>query len=150
MTPALRFHGLVFETAKAYPHEILTIPIKIGEHFMRKRSERMQDYKKPCEQEIEKLKSKKGSNDPEELYWGAMRYSELGLNDCLSNEEMDKRVTSSLQKAITIKSDFGPAYFELAKQHLHMDRIKQALATADRGYKASHYKGCLDFLMQIG
>lgn len=150
MRPTLRFHGFIFETTKVYPEETLIVPIKIGDHFMREQSERMQGYKELCDKEIRELKKRIKFKDHQELYWGAMRYSELGLNDCLSNEEMDKGVVSLLQKAISIKPDFGSAYFELAKQHLHMNRIKEALAVANKGYKVSYYKGCLDFIEQIG
>jgi hypothetical protein len=116
---------------------------------MRKMEDRRRGYKALCDQEIQALKSKEGTNDPAELYWNARRYSELGLSDCLSPEEMDKRVVSLLQRAIELKEDFGPAYFDLARQNLYMDRTDEALEIATKGHKKSHYEACLKFIQEI-
>ncbi|OGJ21340.1 hypothetical protein A3K73_01190 [Candidatus Pacearchaeota archaeon RBG_13_36_9] len=150
MSPSLRFHGIVFETTKAYPHERVILSTEIGDHFIRKREDRMRDYKGLCDQEIHELMSKTETNDPIGAYWRAMRYSEIGLIDCLPKEKMDLLVVSLLQRAIELKEDFGPAYFELARQHFYMGRKDIALATATKGYEKSRYESCLNFLRTVG
>lgn len=146
--PTVKYVGHVFETVKVFPHEMALLDIKVGDHFTSKRSERMSKAEPLYRQELAELDACRDEN-PDELYWRAMRYNELGLMDCIPKEVMDQKIVTLLEQAIKTKPDFGPAYFELAKQHLYMGRKKEAKETAIKGHTMSGYERCLDFLAQV-
>lgn len=149
MKPLLRFQGLVFETLMAYPHESIVLDVEIGDHYTRKRQDRMQDARKLYEKELDMMRRDDMNGDHEKLYWRAIRYSELGLMDCISSEEMDRLIVSLLERAIQEKKDFGPAYFELAKQHNHMGRMNDAIKAARDGSDLSGYEPCMEFFLYL-
>lgn len=142
--PSVRFQGLVFESLRIFPHELDRDPIIVGDHYMQALDSRMTDARPLVARELQQLDAQKETANAEESYWIAMRYNELGLMDCLPKKKMDKVVVSLLERAIALKEDFGPAYFELAKQHLFMQRNVKALQAAKQGYDKSGYKMCLD------
>lgn len=148
ISSSLRFDGLVFETLMAYPHQTLRIPVNISDHFTAEDvKNRNYDANEACRKELVLLEGRSKSSDPAELYWAAMRYNELGLTDCFSREEMDVYVTSLLEKALAIDQTFGPAYYELAKQHLYMGRNDDVLRSANLGIE-NGYSPCSRLLPQ--
>jgi glycosyltransferase involved in cell wall biosynthesis len=149
-SPEVRFQGLDFDTVRGvYPHEIKKTDIIIGTHFMEPYKTRMESARNFIDKELKELGTKRDIEDPIELYWTSMRYSELGLMGSLDNDSADKMQVELLSKAIRLKVDFGPAYFELAKQHLHMGRGNQARRVANKGIESTGYGLCNDILKYL-
>jgi hypothetical protein len=133
LRPELRFNGYAYDTVRAYPHEIARLGVEIGDHFMKKRDEHNTHATSMCARELEELEVVLATGSAEELYWGSFRYFEFGSLGILPGDEADGKCVAMLEKAISLKPDFGPAYFDLAMQYHHMGIIGEALAVAQKG-----------------
>lgn len=140
-----RFEGLAFETLRIFPHENDRVPVLIGRNYMEPQALRLQNAKSLYEKELEQLAALK-TDDPKELYWAAKRYGELDLMECIEKKWADQAIVGLLEKAIELKPDFGPAYFELAVQHFYMKRKELAFETAR---KCFDYKLCRAFCEEV-
>ena len=71
--PSVKFEGLAFESLRgAFPHEIYISNSTAGKHYVRPVSGRMNDARPLFEKELKQLNALNTDN-PEELYWVAMR-----------------------------------------------------------------------------
>ncbi len=104
-------------------------PDRAAVHYVEAYSVRMERARPLYTKELKMLEET--PDDPEKLYWAAMRYGEFAMTGCIKMQEVDGIIVDLFQRAIS--SNFGPAYFELAKQHFYMKRKDEAIETAREG-----------------
>jgi hypothetical protein len=141
------FHGLAFEAPRVFPHQATRADVLVGNNFMDSYESRMEKAKPLITKELDELACV--PQEPAELFWAAERYAAIFLMEQLSAHDADRRILPLYKKAISLKPDFGPAYFELARYNFTRDRYREGLDAARAGWDNSHYGPCMNLLKRF-